>query len=288
MNRTRRAGLAGTTLLALALAGAPALAQSGQDVPGKPASEPQAPVVAGQPLAAAPAATETPQAPAASGGEASDMTTSGAPAGSVVQDGGQDASGGGAPSPAPVDTAKPLPGAPAETETPEVPAASGGEASDATVSGAPEGAVVDEGSPDKPASQDKPRNGVGDKFQLPHLTAENQIRMITDICGTQIRNMDRGACHCLAEQAMTALTPPQRDYLIASAVAPPVAARMIKDNRVGTPDQKVIFTFLNRTSDACASGTFNPPTDAVGVAPPSPPRKDDAARTLDVPAEPAK
>ena len=284
MNRSRRAGLAGTALLALALAGAPALAQSDQDVAGKPASEPQAPVVPGQPLAAAPSATETPQAPAAAGGEASDMTPSGAPAGSIVQDESSDHT---SPSPAPVDTAKPLPGAPAETETPEVPAASGGGASGATVSGAPEGAVVDEDAADKPAASG-PRNAVGDKFQLPHLTAENQIRMITDICGTQIRNMDRGACHCLAEQAMTALTPPQRDYLIASAVAPPVAARMLKDNTVGQPDQKVIFTFLNQTSDACATGTFTPPTDSTGVAPPSPARKDDAAKALDVPADPAK
>lgn len=173
--------------------------------------------------------------------------------------------------------AAPQPMSPAETETPEKPAAAGGEASDATESGAPlssapaeatagstetgtgdeaNGQATDSASKGSP---ENPRNAVGDQFELPRVSEENQVELIAGLCGVQMKAMSPLACTCLAEQALTDLSAPQRDYLIASVVAPPVAERMLNDGRVGTADQKTIFTFLNTTSDACASGRYVEP-----------------------------
>ncbi|MEX6508199.1 hypothetical protein [Jiella sp. M17.18] len=291
----KRAALAGAAALAL-LAG-PAFAQSGTSTTG---DEP----AAGAPNATNPAATETPQQPAAADGDASDATRSGGPASSA---GPAEMSGAASSSPAAAGSdqpatgssssssdqgqpaaAAPTPTEPAATETPRKPAAAGGEASDATRSGGPAGSAGPQDMSDQ-QKLDQPRNAVGDKFELPHLTPENQIRMITDICGTQMKNMDRAACQCLAEQSMTALTPPQRDYLIAAAVAPPVAARLVKDNKVGKEDQKTIFAFLNSTSDSCvkaeqgAAGSGGAAASPAPSAPAAP--GNDGAAAPDAPAK---
>ncbi|MBP0618248.1 hypothetical protein [Jiella mangrovi] len=165
--------------------------------------------------------------------------------------------------------AAPKPMSPAETETPQKPAASGGEASDATQSGAPLGAAPNEamsGSDDTDANssevREQPRNAVGDKFEMPHLTKENQVAIITDLCGIQIRNMTPAACSCLADQAVEKLTPAQRDYLIASVVAPPTADQLVKKGTVTKEDQKVIFTFVDSTSETCK--TTGPTTAPQG------------------------
>ena len=171
--------------------------------------------------------------------------------------------------------AAPKPMSPAETETPTKPAAAGGEASDATQSGAPLGAApkaamsgsngsgtgdaaatADGSSETSGAAADQPRNAIGDKFQLPHMTRENQVAIITDICGIQIRNMNRAACTCLADQAMEKLSGPQRDYLIASVVAPPTADQLLRKGNVTKDDQMTIFTFIDTTSETCK--TENP------------------------------
>ncbi|MEF2552777.1 hypothetical protein VQ042_15625 [Aurantimonas sp. A2-1-M11] len=161
----------------------------------------------------------------------------------------------------------PTPTEPAATETPETPAAAGGEASDATASGGPAGSTVtdEEASEDAP---EQPRNAVGDKFELPRVSEGNQVEMIAGLCGVQMKQMSPAACTCLGEAAMEELSPPQRDYLIASVVAPPVAERMMGDGRVGEPDQKIIFAFLEATSVSCAaetaaSGTDGAPSEAT-------------------------
>ncbi|MBO0661454.1 hypothetical protein LQ948_02595 [Jiella sp. MQZ9-1] len=196
--------------------------------------------------------------------------------------------------------AAPKPMSPAETETPTKPAASGGEASDATESGAPLGSAPakaqsssgDEkaakpgrnpsAASDNPVGADgQPRNAVGDKFQLPHLTAENQIRMIADLCGIQIRDMSPAACACLGKEAMTKLTPPQRDYLIASVVAPPTADQLIKKGKVHKDDQKAIFAFLNAASASCKADPKSAGSDIPGESKP-------AAPSAMPPAAPAK
>ncbi|WP_176222916.1 hypothetical protein [Aurantimonas sp. 22II-16-19i] len=174
--------------------------------------------------------------------------------------------------------AAPTPMSPAETETPQEPAAAGGEASDATGSGAPLGAAPTEtpaggsgqeaapaaGQSGAAASDGQPRNAVGDKFQMPHLTPENQTAIITDLCGIQIRDMSPAACTCLAGQAMEQLSSPQRDYLIASVVAPPTADQLLRRGTVTIDDQKTIFAFLDATSNACKSGTYvKPDADAA-------------------------
>ncbi|MCE7028812.1 hypothetical protein [Jiella avicenniae] len=185
--------------------------------------------------------------------------------------------------------AAPTPMNPAETETPQKPAAAGGDASDATESGAPLGAAPPEATsggdaagssgaaaPENGAANDQanppkgadgqPRNAVGDEFQLPHLTDENQVKMIAELCGIQIRDASPETCTCLGEQAVQQLTPPQRDYLIATVVAPPTADKLVKRGTVSKDDQMTIITFLNATSDACKTGTYVAP-DAGGAAP---------------------
>ena len=177
----------------------------------------------------------------------------------------------------------PTPQEPAATETPSQPAAAGGDASDATSSGQPAGSSVTshrfgfarhrffgcvgssssgkDGTAQLPepgnrgASPTEPRNAVGDKFELPQVGKGNQVEMIAGLCGVQLKGMTTAACTCLAEKALTALSDPQRDYLIASVVAPPVSDRMLKDGRVGEADQKLLFAFLNKTSTECAAST---------------------------------
>lgn len=109
------------------------------------------------------------------------------------------------------------------------------------------------------AMKDAPADGAADKlFDVPRVgDKDTQVEMITGLCGVQMKAMSKPACRCLAEQSMTKLSDPQRDYLIATVVSPPVADRMLKDGRVGAPDQQVIFSFINATSDACASGTYD-------------------------------
>ena len=93
------------------------------------------------------------------------------------------------------------------------------------------------------------------------------------------------ACKCLAEQTLTGLSDPQRDYMIATVVAPPVADRMLADHRVAQVDQQAIFAFLNKTADACATGTFDPtkaaaatPSTVAPVAPAATPAPATAAK----------
>ncbi|GGD43601.1 hypothetical protein [Aureimonas glaciei] len=105
-------------------------------------------------------------------------------------------------------------------------------------------------APAAPATTEK-------QFPLPRAGDKaTQIELITGLCGIQMKQMSEPACHCLAEQTLTGLSDPQRDYLIATVVSPPVADRMLADNRVGKVDQEAIFAFLTVTSDACATGTF--------------------------------
>ena len=153
----------------------------------------------------------------------------------------------------PADAA-PTPTEPAATETTRQPAAAGGEASDATHSGGPASSASDAEMSGAGAA-DQPRNAVGDKFELPRLQGSEQVKMITGICTVQIKNITIPACTCLAEKSLTALSDPQRDYMIASVVAPPVADRMLKDGRIKDEDQKTIFAFIDSTSDACLKET---------------------------------
>jgi hypothetical protein len=153
-----------------------------------------------------------------------------------------------APAPAAAD--------PAATETPKAPAAAGGDASDATASGQPAGSAT---ATDSSAAAPPPGTTAEKSFPIPKAGGkDNQIEMITGLCGVQMKTMNPKSCHCLAEQSLTNLTDPQRDYLIASVVSPPVADRMLGDGRVGQPDQQVIASFIDKTSDACATGTFTP------------------------------
>lgn len=169
----------------------------------------------------------------------------------------------------------PTPTDPAATETPEKPAASGGEASDATASGSPAGSATSAAGPGTAESERSatPSNEVGEKFELPRVSGDNQIEMIAGLCGVQIKAMTPAACTCLATEAMSELSDPQRDYLIASVVAPPVADRMLKDRRVGDADQTTIFAFLNETADACATGTFVRTPEVKSEAPAAVPTK---------------
>lgn len=86
--------------------------------------------------------------------------------------------------------------------------------------------------------------------------AADQVGLVTGLCGVQMKDMSPDACRCLADQSMTRLSDVQRDYLIATAVSPPVADRMVEDGTVGQMDQQLIFTFLNDAMRQCHGGTF--------------------------------
>ncbi|BDA86627.1 hypothetical protein Sa4125_41690 [Aureimonas sp. SA4125] len=106
------------------------------------------------------------------------------------------------------------------------------------------------------------------QFDIPRVgDKEGQIELISGLCAVQMKEMSPPACRCLATEALTRLSDPQRDYMIATVVSPPVADRMLADRRVGQVDQQVIFAFLDATSAACATGTF----DASKPAPAFPP-----------------
>lgn len=189
--------------------------------------------------------------------------------------------------PLPEDAA-PTPTEPAETETPENPAAAGGEASDATESGGPlssqesdttgsdtggadaeatgtsDDAAAENGEAATDGSPVNPRNAVGDKFELPRVSEENQVNLIAGLCGINLGGLGQEGCTCLAEQAMEDLSAPQRDYLIAAGMAPPVAERMLKDGRIDTSDEVTIKTFLDTTYKTCMPAGAQ---DQTGTAP---------------------
>ena len=132
-----------------------------------------------------------------------------------------------------------------------------------------------------PAAPAVPGATPDKQFDLPRIgNKDTQIQLISGLCGIQMKEMSPLACHCLAEQTLTGLSDPQRDYLIATVVAPPVADRMLADGRVGQPDQKVIFDFISATAESCTTGKFVakpagaapavPATPAAPAAPASP------------------
>ncbi|TFF18205.1 hypothetical protein E3C22_21855 [Jiella endophytica] len=214
---------------AIALGAVPAAAQSkGAEKSGEEQNLVLPPDAAPKPMS--PAETESPSKPAAAGGEASDATESGAPLSAAPSD----------------DSGK------SDADKSSTGKSSTGKSETGTSDGAERPMKPDESSANNPVGADgQPRNAVGDKFQMPHLTKENQVAMITDLCGIQIRGMSHGACSCLADKAMDELSPSQRDYLIASVVAPPTADQLLKKGTVTKDDQMTIITFLNATSDAC-------------------------------------
>lgn len=118
-----------------------------------------------------------------------------------------------------------------------------------------------------------PSNEVGEQlqFEIPRVgDKEQQLELISGLCAVQLKTMSPIACKCLAEQSLTALSDPQRDYLIATAVAPPVADRMLNDGRVGQQDQELIFRFISATTEGCASGTFDADKQKAAMIPASP------------------
>lgn len=130
-----------------------------------------------------------------------------------------------------------------------------------------------------PASPNAPTAPGAKQFELPKVGDKTtQVELITGLCGIQMKEMSKEACHCLAEQTLTGLSDPQRDYLIATVVAPPVADRMLADGRVGQPDQTAIFDFISKSADSCKTGKFvaapaTPAKPAAPAATPVPPAK---------------
>ncbi|MER0239618.1 hypothetical protein [Fulvimarina sp. MAC8] len=131
--------------------------------------------------------------------------------------------------------------------------------------------VSDDSSSSTQIQGEQPSNQVGEKFELPRYSEDNQVELITGLCGIQMKEMSKPACGCLAEASLDELSDPQRDYLIASVVAPPVSDRMIGDGRVTEADQKEIFAFLQSSSESCkaefADADAAAPADADSSAP---------------------
>lgn len=105
--------------------------------------------------------------------------------------------------------------------------------------------------------------GDGAPPMFPTEGKADQVGLIAGICGVQLKDMSPEACRCLAEQAMTRLGDPQRDYLVATAVSPPVADRMLEEGSITQIDQRTIFTFLDDSLRTCRSGTYDADAPAL-------------------------
>ncbi|RFC66148.1 hypothetical protein DYI37_01365 [Fulvimarina endophytica] len=159
---------------------------------------------------------------------------------------------------------------------------SGGTTNEPAASSSEAGAAASSATGSSSSTPDgQPSNQVGEKFELPRYSEENQTELISGLCAIQLKNMSREACSCLADASLEALSDPQRDYLIASVVAPPVADRMLSDGRVGDPDQAKIFGFLQTYSESCRTAAAG----SSGSAPSPEPQTDNLPETPGVPAQ---
>jgi hypothetical protein len=79
---------------------------------------------------------------------------------------------------------------------------------------------------------------------------DQQRVLIAGICQTQLTIGEAG-CLCLAERSIGELSDPQREYLIMTAIQPPVAERMAMAR--SQADLKVIAGFIESARTACAA-----------------------------------
>jgi hypothetical protein len=77
-----------------------------------------------------------------------------------------------------------------------------------------------------------------------------QKARLAEACGIETKLSPAG-CRCLADRAVFDLSDPQRDYLLASAIAPRAAERL----RAGISQQdiEVLAKFLSTAQQACSA-----------------------------------
>ena len=80
------------------------------------------------------------------------------------------------------------------------------------------------------------------------LDDASQRARLAQACGNELSISEAG-CVCLAGRAMDELSELQRDYLLATAIAPSAAERMRKD--VSQDDIRVLATFLATAEREC-------------------------------------
>lgn len=77
-----------------------------------------------------------------------------------------------------------------------------------------------------------------------------QKTRLAEACGIEL-SLSGAGCRCLAERAIIDLNDFQRDYLLATAIAPRAAERMRE--RVSQADILVLAKFLAATEQACSA-----------------------------------
>ena len=82
------------------------------------------------------------------------------------------------------------------------------------------------------------------------MEASIQKARIAEACGVELKLSEAG-CGCVSDRAMSDLSDVQREYLLATAVAPSAAARM--RGRVSNDDIQVLAKFLATAAQECSS-----------------------------------
>ena len=82
------------------------------------------------------------------------------------------------------------------------------------------------------------------------LEQSMQKAHLAQACGMELKLSDAG-CRCLTDRAMADLNDFQREYLIATAIAPSAAGRM--RNKVSQEDIQILAKFLATAEKDCST-----------------------------------
>jgi len=102
----------------------------------------------------------------------------------------------------------------------------------------------------------------------PFGSLEQQMLLVAQVCQNQL-NIGREGCACLANRTRADLSTEERDYLLASVLAPASAERMAA--KLGQPGLQKIALFLEEAAGACSAGP-GAPAQPAAPAPPARPQ----------------
>lgn len=77
-----------------------------------------------------------------------------------------------------------------------------------------------------------------------------QNTRLAEACGIEM-SLSEAGCRCLADRAMSNLTDLQRDYLLATVIAPGTAQRM--RDKISQDDMQTLAKFLASAEQECAA-----------------------------------
>ena len=91
---------------------------------------------------------------------------------------------------------------------------------------------------------------VGGSSAAQTIEQAREKARLTEACGVELKLSDAG-CSCLGDRAMSDLTDIQREYLLATAIAPSAAGRM--RDKVSPDDIQVLAKFLATAEQECST-----------------------------------